>query len=146
LATVAESIAAGDLDQRIAIRRTDEIGQAANAFDLMAATLERDSAARLKAQAQTDSILNSAAEGIFGQDVNGIGTLVNDAAARLTGHSIDELHGAPLHPLIHHSRADGTPYPVYECPIRAVLQEGLPRHVRNEVFWRKDGTCFPVDY
>ena len=50
------------------------------------------------------------------------------------------------HEVIHHSHADGTPYPSEECPIHAAIGDGKVRRVDNEVFWRKDGTSFPVEY
>lgn len=33
-----------------------------------------------------------------------------------------------------------------DCPIYASLQDGSVHHLTNEVFWRKDGSCFPVEY
>jgi len=146
LASVAQAIAQGDFARRIALRRGDEIGQAAAAFDAMAATLERDVAERLRVQAQTTSILDSAAEGIYAIDRQGYATLVNHAAATLTGYRLEELQGAHLHSLIHHSRLDGSPLPEEECPATRSLLEQTPQHVRGEIFWRKDGIPFPVAY
>jgi PAS domain S-box-containing protein len=51
-----------------------------------------------------------------------------------------------MHKVWHHSRLDGTSYPVEECPVSAVLRDGSLRRVSDEVFWRKDGSCFPVEY
>ncbi|MEL6931355.1 MAG: PAS domain-containing sensor histidine kinase, partial [Cyanobacteria bacterium J06600_6] len=45
-----------------------------------------------------------------------------------------------------HSRPDGSVYPCEECHIYAAFKEGTIRRVDNEVFWRKDGTSFPVEY
>jgi signal transduction histidine kinase len=51
-----------------------------------------------------------------------------------------------MHALMHHRRADGTPYPAEECPIVQAARLGQSRRVEHELFWRKDGTSFPVDY
>ncbi len=95
---------------------------------------------------QHQLILESAGEGIYGLDMEGNTTFVNPAAAEMIGFSIGELIGKPQHSLCHHSRADGSPYPRDECPIYAAFQDGQVHHMESEVFWRKDGTSFPVSY
>src|SRR5438105_10573684 len=95
---------------------------------------------------QHELILTSAGEGIFGQDPEGVATFVNPAAAALLGWPPEELVGRPMHPLLHHSRRDGTPYPQTECPIYAAFREGKMQRREHEVFWRRDGTSFPVEY
>jgi PAS domain S-box-containing protein len=69
----------------------------------------------------------------------------NEAAARMTGYSFEELKGKNLHAHIHHTRPDGSPYPMEECPLAAALQ-GCRNATGEEVFSRKDGTLFPVYY
>ncbi len=95
---------------------------------------------------QHEMILNSAGEGIFGLDSNGKATFVNPAAARMTGWEAAELLGRPLYDVLHHTKPDGIHYPDEECPIRATLLDGTTRSRDEEVFWRKDGTSFPVEY
>lgn len=99
-----------------------------------------------KARNQNELILQCAGEGICGVDRKGRCTMVNPAAAELTGWGRDELLGLEMHNLWHHSRVDGTPYPAEDCPVSAVFRDGSSRRVSNEVFWRKDGSCFPVEY
>lgn len=91
-------------------------------------------------------ILNSAGEGIYGLDAEGKTTFVNRAAETMTGYSAKEMVGKCQHELCHHSRPDGTPFPVETCPIYAAFTVGEKYEVSNEVFWRKDGTSFPVEY
>jgi PAS domain S-box-containing protein len=91
-------------------------------------------------------ILNSVGEGVHGIDFDGLIIFENPASAAMFGYEISELTGKPAHRTMHHTRADGTPYPQSECPIHATLKDGQIRHVRDEVFWRKDGTSFPVEY
>jgi PAS domain S-box-containing protein len=105
----------------------------------MATSLER-------LTSRNDTILASAGEGIVGVDVNGATTFVNPMAARLLGYAPSELIGRSHHATVHHSRADGTPYPETECPVMASCTDGTPHRGDDEVLWRKDGTCFPVDY
>jgi PAS domain S-box-containing protein len=91
-------------------------------------------------------ILEAAGEGIYGLDMNGEATFVNPAAVAMTGWSAEETIGGTIHYKHHHSRADGSHYPHEECPIYAAIMDGEVHHVDDEVFWRKDGSCFPVEY
>jgi formate hydrogenlyase transcriptional activator len=92
-------------------------------------------------------ILNSATEGIFGCDAQGTCLFSNASAARMLGYSDPrELLAKNMHALEHHTRKDGTPYPLEECPIYVGFQKGEGVHRDDEVFWRKDGTSFPVEY
>jgi PAS domain S-box-containing protein len=91
-------------------------------------------------------ILSAAGEGIYGVDLHGRVTFVNPAAARLTGHDDRELIGQAMHELIHHTRADGVCFDREACPIYAALRDGVVHRVDDEVFWRKDGSSFPVRY
>jgi len=95
---------------------------------------------------QNELILNSAGEGIYGVDLQGNTTFANPAAARMTGWIVEELIGKPQHAILHHTKPDGSHYPGHECPIYAAFKDGVVHHVDTEVFWRKDGTSFPVDY
>ena len=91
-------------------------------------------------------ILNSMDEGIFGLDLEGKTTFVNPAVVKMIGWEAKELIGKTQHDILHHSKPDGTPYPREECPIYAAFQDGRVHRVADEVFWKKDGTSFPVEY
>ncbi|MGO9021941.1 MAG: GAF domain-containing protein [Syntrophobacteraceae bacterium] len=95
---------------------------------------------------QNQLILDAAGEGIVGLDPVGIVTFINPAGAELAGYRTEELIQKEFHQVVHHSRPDGTPYPVQECPMFESLSIGAARRERDEVFWRKDGTSFPVAY
>jgi PAS domain S-box-containing protein len=95
---------------------------------------------------QSDSILESVGDGIFCIDLEGQVTVVNAAAAQMLGYKQEEMLGRVMHNLIHHAKADGTPYPSEESPIRKSLSNFGTARVVDEVFWRKDGTSFPVEY
>lgn len=91
-------------------------------------------------------ILESMSEGVYGLDANGLATFVNPAAERLTGWGKTDLIGKNIHAYHHHSHSDGSHYPHKDCPIYQCLQDGITRSKENEVFWRKDGTYFSVEY
>ena len=91
-------------------------------------------------------LLNAVGEGVYGFDLSGNAVFINPAAERMTGWSASELLGKKIHQYHHHSHADGTPYPAAQCQIYCTMYDGKRRHVKDEVFWRKDGTCFPVEY
>lgn len=92
-------------------------------------------------------ILDSAAEGIFGVDLEGRCTFCNAASLRLLGYDQPaDLLGRDMHALIAGKRADGTPYPIEECPAVQSLRSARGNFSKDDVFWRKDGTCFPVEY
>ena len=99
-----------------------------------------------KLQHQHTLILTQAGEGIYGVDEEGNTTFVNASAAAMLGYQVEELLGRHAHDLLHHTHPDGTPYPSNICPIYAAVTDGLVHRVIDEVFWRKDGTAFPVEY
>jgi PAS domain S-box-containing protein len=92
-------------------------------------------------------LLESTGEGIFGIDLDGHCVFINRAGAALLGHPEPQaLLGLNMHDLTHHSEANGTPYPVERCPIFNAFRQGLPCRIDSEVFWRPDGSSFPVEY
>ena len=93
-----------------------------------------------------ESVLESAGEGILGLDVEGRTSFANPAALRMLGRTLEELQAGIQHELIHHSRPDGSPYPRTECPIYRALTDGTVQDREDEVFWRVDGSSFPVSY
>ncbi|MDA0692896.1 MAG: PAS domain S-box protein [Nitrospinae bacterium] len=99
-----------------------------------------------QANRQNQLILNSAGEGIYGLDLEGNTTFANPAAEKMLGYAEGELLGKPQHAIIHHSKPDGSPYPRDDCHIYAAIKDGRVHRETEEVFWRKDGTSFPVEY
>jgi PAS domain S-box-containing protein len=95
---------------------------------------------------QHQLILNAVGEGVYGVDLEGRATFVNPAAAQMIGWEIADLIGQSMHTVLHHSHPDGSHYPREACPIYAAFQDGIIHRVTDEVFWRKDGTSFPVEY
>ena len=110
---------------------------------------EEARASAAEAEAQGNKLLlllESTGEGIYGIDLQGCCTFVNPAGAKLLGYSPREMLGRNAHELIHHHRADGTPYPVAACPINLSFRVGENCRVADEVLWRRDGTPFDAEY
>jgi len=92
-------------------------------------------------------LLDSTAEAIYGIDLEHRCTFCNPACLRFLGYQhTDEVVGKNMHELIHHTRANGTPYPQEKCRIHRVTQTGEGIHAEDEVLWRANGTSFPVEY
>jgi PAS domain S-box-containing protein len=91
-------------------------------------------------------LLDTAEMGMYGVDETGVCTFMNPAGARILGYRPEELIGQRIHALVHHTRADGSPYPLDECAILAALKAGSRVRRDDEVYWRKDGSPMSVDY
>lgn len=97
-------------------------------------------------QHQLGLLLESTGEGIFGVDLDGRCMFINRAGARMLGYEPAEVRGRNMHALTHHSHADGSPYPDTDCPIFNAFRRGLSCRLDGEVFWRRDGGAFAVEY
>ena len=99
-----------------------------------------------KLSRHNEMILNSTGEGIFGLDETGNTTFVNPTGARMIGRKPEEMIGTPQHSLVHHTGVLGNPCLIDSCPIYEAMREGRTHRGENEIFWRKDGTHFPIDW
>jgi PAS domain S-box-containing protein len=108
--------------------------------------LEESKASVEQLSRHNELILRSAGEGIYGLDLHGRVTFANPAVATLTGYTIEELLGQPMHAMLFRSDADVTPHPWEACPILATLTTGAVHRHAEAVLWRKDGRSFPVEY
>lgn len=93
-----------------------------------------------------EMILQAARDGISGVNAAGRTTFFNPAAEDITGYMASEVIGKMQHDLLHHKRADGSPYPVSECPIMATLRDGKVHSSSNETFWRRDGRPVAIEF
>ncbi len=134
-----------DLEQRVAVRT--QALEAAN--DQMKAEItQREQTQQDLERSRRDNarVLESVGEGIYGTDPQGRITFVNPAAAAMLGYQSAEMIGQPAHALLHHTRANGEPYPIEECLALAASKAGERRRIEDEIFWRRDGSGFPVEY
>jgi PAS domain S-box-containing protein len=92
-------------------------------------------------------LLNSAAEGIYGLDLEGRCTFCNPACLCLLGYqTCEDLLGKNMHELVHHTLGDGTPYCEEDSQIYAAVRECEASHVAETLQWRADGTSFLATY
>ncbi len=94
---------------------------------------------------QLETVAENATLALFIMDERQHCTYMNRAAEEMTGFALGELQGKALHDYLHHTRPDGTPYPLEECPI----DRAFPQNVREsgeEVFVHKDGRFYPVSF
>jgi PAS domain S-box-containing protein len=95
---------------------------------------------------QNELILTSVGEGLCGVDLQGKTTFVNPAAAKLLGYSVEELLGQSIEVLLPPYKTDGTAYDLTSSPLYAALRRGLIHQGMDEIFQRKNGSIFPVEY
>jgi len=93
-----------------------------------------------------DQIFEHAGDGVYALGADGRTSFANKAAIRMLGYSLEELEGKPEHDLIHHHYPDGRDFPKEACKIQETLTRGSENKEDGEVFWRKDGSSFPVEY
>lgn len=94
---------------------------------------------------QLEAVCDNATVALFIMDQDHQCAYMNPAAEKLTGYTLAETRGRPLHDVIHHTRPDGSPYPLEECAIdRAFPQNN--QEMGEEVFVHKDGTFYPVAF
>jgi PAS domain S-box-containing protein len=141
---VCQAIAKGDFSNRLVKRcENDELVESIN---LMAEARHQAEEELLEAEQRSRLILESVAEGIFGVDAEGRVSFINPSAAEALGYSRDEILGEKIHDLAHHSKPDGSSYPVESCPMYLAYTAGVKALRDDEVLWKKDGTSFPVEY
>ena len=122
------------------VRETTESVRALRALEASEARLRFE-------QSFTTLLLDASSEGVYAIDRSSVITLCNTTFLKLLGYTdSSEMVGRPLHDIIHHSQADGSPYPAHLCPIVMAANLGTPASVMGDVFFKKDGTRLPVDY
>ena len=150
----AQTFGSGNLEHRIEIKGNDEITDVARSFNNMADYLS-DSQNKLEKQnenlreqsSKINLLMDFTEEGIYGVNLEGICTFVNSACLKMLGYeNKDELVGVSIHEAIHHTHANGTIYPKSECKVGLATKNGSSGHSDTELHWRKDGTCFPIEW
>ncbi len=144
---IARRVSAGDFSTPIKVTGGDENGQMLAALKTMQGNLESYRENLRQSEARIRLLLESTSEGIYGVDTQGCCIFCNPSSARMLGYEdAGELTGKDMHALMHHSFADGAPYAAARCKACQTYRDGVPAHVDDEVFWRADGTSFPVEY
>jgi PAS domain S-box-containing protein len=97
-------------------------------------------------QGRTTQILNAIDDGIYFLDTEGRTIFLNEASQRMLGYTNREALGMSMHELTHHHYADGSVFPVEECPILSSVTDAVQQRVGGDIFWTKSGKPLPVDY
>ncbi len=150
---IAEAVSNGDYNVRLNHKSSDEIGTVMNTIDKMLdkiqlnySVINKEISERKQAEEKLELILDSTGEGIYGLDLNGNTTFVNHAALKMIGWDAEELIGMHQNDILHQTNPDDTGYRQEECSLEAVLKDGAIHKSNNELFWRKDGSSFPIEY
>lgn len=165
LINTSAQFSGGNFTVRAKVVRDDEVGKLSQAFNDMAELLsihinsleekvrertkelENTNLALKRSEGDIRLLLDSTAEAIYGIDLEGNCTFCNASCLRVLGYQDqNELIGKNMHWQIHYKCKDGTPYSAENCKIFQAFIKGEGSHVDDEVFWRADGTSFPVEY
>ncbi len=112
----------------------------------LASALEAKHGQAEGAKKRLELLLESTGEGVWEIDLEGRCTFTNGSAAAMLGYRREDLLGQRMHDLVHHTGANGQPRSVAGCPICRVLSDGRGCRVDDEIFFRSDGSSFPVEY
>jgi PAS domain S-box-containing protein len=102
--------------------------------------------ARRMLQERGAQVLNAIDDGVFFLNAAGHTIFVNESAVRMLGYTNREIIGRSMHELTHHHYADGSVFPVEECPILSSVTDAVHQRVGGDTFWTKGGAALPVDY
>lgn len=91
-------------------------------------------------------ILSSTKEGLLGIDGNGNISFINPAAEELLNIRQSEILGKPLFQILRHSTIEGIEYTKEASPILNVILRKEPYSGSEELFFKKDGESFLVEY
>ena len=94
---------------------------------------------------QTEVLLTSVGDGIYGVDAEGRVTFVNPTGARLLGYPPAELTHRQAHEAFHAPGEDGTPFPWEGCYIAQSIRDGTVASSEQDTYVRRDGSRVPVE-
>ncbi len=98
------------------------------------------------------AVLQSAGEGIYGFDLDGKITFCNASALALTGYREEEVIGRFMHEIFYRLENRNSSYGEIDCITSFFKRDDHNEEIvdvmrcENELFWRKDGSMFYVDY
>jgi PAS domain S-box-containing protein len=146
LSDAAAQVGKGQYDIALSTDSKDEIGLTVMAFNKMVIDIAERTRSIEESQAQISLLMDSTAEAIVGIDKDRRCMFVNQACLRMLGYTdAEQIIGSNFHDLAHHTRVDGSHYPAEECSIRLEMDANEKSHTVGELFWRQDGTSFPVE-
>ncbi len=94
---------------------------------------------------ETEVLLTSVADGIYGVDTDGRVTFVNPSGALMLGYAVEDLTGCAAHQLFHAPDRDGSPFPAEDCYIAEAVRSRVVTNGEEDHYVRADGETFPVE-
>jgi PAS domain S-box-containing protein len=147
VAEAARQFAAGHLDVRIRLEGGDEVADLGRNFDQMADAVSAQQQSLVEQGERIRLLLDSTEEAIYGTDRDGICLFANRACVRMLGYRDEtELMNRDMHALALHSDPDGSRRPGEASKVAIEVLRGASAHSVDEVYWRADGSSFPVEY
>ncbi len=101
---------------------------------------------KISLEHQYDLILNSVCDGIYGVDTMGNCIFMNRSMKLNTGWEIEDFQNNNQHDLLHHTHEDGSKHEREECPVYLTFKDKQARYIDDDIFWKKEGQSFPVEY
>src|SRR3712207_6583584 len=96
---------------------------------------------------ERDAILAAVRQPVWVIDHEGRIRFANPAALAVLGYDgLTQLEGRPAHAVVHHTRRDGSPYPVAECPLARCRAEGRTIDAGQDDWIRRDGSLVRIEY
>lgn len=92
-----------------------------------------------------NAVLDNASVAVFVMNERQHCIYMNAAAEALTGYTLAETQGRPLHDVVHHTHPDGRHFPIEDCAIDRAFPENN-KEQGEEVFVHKDGTFYPIAF
>ncbi len=129
-----------ELRREIALRE-----ERARRIEAEIAAREAADRAHRESERRLNAVLDNTRMAVFLMDDRQQCVYANAAAEALTGYSLAEMQGRPLHDVVHHTRPDGSHYPLEECPIDRAFPERAQMD-GEELFVRPDGSFYPVGF
>ena len=94
---------------------------------------------------ERDAILSALGQPVYVGTPDGLITYANPAAVTVLGFGdSSELVGQNGHWLVHYKRADGSHFPIEECPLARCRATGNLIRIEEDWMVRKDGSMIPV--
>lgn len=126
-------------------RAVAERDQRAEAMSAELETRREVGAALQDTTRRLDAVLNNTRMAVFLMDHHQHCVYANASAEKLTGYRFDEMRGRALQDVVHHTRPDGSHYPLHECPIDRAFPERAQMS-GTELFVAPDGSFYPVAF
>jgi len=137
-ADFAESIAAGDLTQRLEITSRDEVGALGESLNKMADDVDTRMREIENERERTESIMQGISDPFFVADPDRRITYFNEAAAKLTGFSVEEAMGRQCRDIFNANICENG------CAIQSCMSSGMAIRGAEVMITNREGKKIPI--